>query len=253
LRLALRLEIGDKFFLRNPQASLMLGGELQLAGDLSQPRLEGELRSQRGTLRLPATVLTITDMGVRVAYAVDPLTRQWLGTARLRVEGETQLDIHRIIFTVSGPVDAQSQRLGILPSVTMLATPPLPEQTALERMFGLGLAQLGEALTNWQQLFSGTLVQSFMGNLLAPVTEPIAQALRWTELTVIREQTTGRQWLRLGIPLAPRLHVLWRHGLSPADPSALEVQYYLGKRTSVTVTKREREQAEIRVQTSVRF
>jgi hypothetical protein len=120
-------------------------------------------------------------------------------------------------------------------------------------MFGLGLAQLGEALTNWQQLFSGTLVQSFMGNLLAPVTEPITQALRWTELTVIREQTTGRQWLRLSIPLAPRLHVLWRHGLSPADPSALEVQYYLGKRTSVTVTKREREQAEIRVQTSVRF
>jgi hypothetical protein len=171
----------------------------------------------------------------------------------MRVEGETQLDIHRILFTVSGPVDAQSQRLGILPSVTMLATPPLPEQTALERMFGLWLAQLGEALTNWQQLFSGTLVQSFMGNLLAPVTEPIAQALRWTELTVIREQTTGRQWLRLGIPLAPRLHVLWRHGLSPADPSALEVQYYLGKRTSVTVTKREREQAEIRVQTSVRF
>ena len=253
LRLALRLEIGDKFFLRNPQASLMLDGELQLAGDLSQPRLEGELRSQRGTLRLPATVLTVTDMGVRVAYAVDPLTRQWLGTARMRVEGETQLDIHRIIFTVSGPVDAQSQRLGILPSVTLLATPPLPEQTALERMFGLGLAQLGEALTNWQQLFSGALVQSFMGNLLAPLTEPIAQALRWTELTVIREQTTGRQWLRLGIPLAPRLHVLWRHGFSPADPSALEVQYYLGKRTSVTVTKRERERAEIRVQTSVRF
>ncbi|MEZ8217042.1 AsmA-like C-terminal region [Candidatus Fervidibacteria bacterium JGI MDM2 SSWTFF-3-K9] len=253
LRLALRLEIGDKFFLRNPQASLMLDGELQLAGDLSQPRLEGELRSQRGTLRLPATVLTITDMGVRVAYAVDPLTRQWLGTARLRVEGETQLDIHRIIFTASGPIDAQSQRLGILPSVTLLATPPLPEQTALERMFGLGLAQLGEALTNWQQLFSGALVQSFMGNLLVPLTEPIAQALRWTELTVIREQTTGRQWLRLGIPLAPRLHVLWRHGFSPADPSALEVQYYLGKRTSVTVTKREREQAEIRIQTSVRF
>lgn len=253
LRLTSKLEIGDKFFLRNPQASLMLDGELQLAGDLSQPRLEGELRSQRGTLRLPATVLTITDMGVRIAYAIDPLTRQWLGTARLRVEGETQLDIHRIIFTVSGPIDAQSQRLGILPSVTLLATPPLPEQTALERMFGLGLAQLGEALTNWQQLFSGALVQSFMGNLLAPVTEPIAQALRWTELTVIREQTTGRQWLRLGIPLAPRLHVLWRHGLSPADPSALEVQYYLGKRTSVTVTKREREKAEIRVQTSVRF
>lgn len=253
LQLALRLEIGDRFFLRNPQASLLLDGELSLAGDLSQPRLEGELRSQRGTLRLPASVLTITDMSVRVAYSVDPLTRRWLGTARMRVEGETQLDIHRILFTVSGPVDEQSQRIGILPSVTMLAIPPLPEQTALERMFGLGLAQLGETLGNWQQLFSGTFVQSFMGNLLAPVTEPIAQALRWTELSVVREQTTGRQWLRLGIPIASRLHVLWRQGFSSADPSALEVQYYLGKRTSVTIIKREREQAEIRVQTSARF
>ncbi len=253
LQLALKLEIGDKFFLRNPQASLLLDGELLLAGDLSQPRVEGELRSQRGTLRLPAAVLTITDMSLRVAYAVDPLTRRWLGTARMRVEGETQLDIHRILFTVSGPVDEQSQRLGILPSVTMLAIPPLPEQTALERMFGLGLAQLSEVLTNWQQLFSGTFVQSFMGNLLAPVTEPIAQTLRWTELSVIREQTTGKQWLRLGIPIASRLHVLWRQGLSPADPSALEVQYYLGKRTSVTIIKREREQAEVRIQTSVRF
>ncbi|MFN4178944.1 MAG: translocation/assembly module TamB domain-containing protein [Armatimonadota bacterium] len=253
LQLALKLEIGDRFFLRNPQASLLLDGELLLAGDLSQPRVEGELRSQRGTLRLPAAVLTITDMSLRVAYAVDSLTRRWLGTARMRVEGETQLDIHRILFTVSGPVDEQSQRLGILPSVTMLAIPPLPEQTALERMFGLGLAQLGDVLTNWQQLFSGTFVQSFMGNLLAPVTEPIAQTLRWTELSVIREQTTGKQWLRLGIPIASRLHVLWRQGLSPADPSALEVQYYLGKRTSVTIIKREREQAEVRVQTSVRF
>ncbi|MCX7966875.1 MAG: translocation/assembly module TamB domain-containing protein [Armatimonadetes bacterium] len=253
LRLSLRLGVGDKFFLRNPQASLLLDGELLLAGSLSQPRIEGELRSQRGTLKLPASVLTITDMSVRVAYAVDPLTRRWLGTARMRVDGETQLDIHRVLFTVSGPVDEHSQRLGILPSVTMLAVPPLPEQTALERMFGLGLAQLGDVLTNWQQLFSGAFVQSFMGNLLAPVTEPIAQALRWTELSVIREQTTGRQWLRLGIPLAPRLHVLWRQGLSPADPSALEVQYYLGKRTSVTIIKREREQAEIRVQTSIRF
>lgn len=253
LQLALKLEIGDKFFLRNPQASLILDGELLLAGDLSQPRVEGELRSQRGTLRLPASVLTITDMSLRVAYAVDPLTRRWLGTARMRVEGETQLDIHRILFTVSGPVDEQSQRLGILPSVTMLAIPPLPEQTALERMFGLGLAQLGDVLTNWQQLFSGTFVQSFMGNLLAPVTEPIAQTLRWTELSVVREQTTGKQWLRLGIPIASRLHVLWRQGLSPANPSALEVQYYLGKRTSVTIIKREREQAEVRIQTSVRF
>ncbi|MFN3422691.1 MAG: hypothetical protein ACK40X_13315, partial [Armatimonadota bacterium] len=68
-----------------------------------------------------------------------------------------------------------------------------------------------------------------------------------------REQTTGKQWLRLGIPIASRLHVLWRQGLSPADPSALEVQYYLGKRTSVTIIKREREQAEVRIQTSVRF
>ncbi len=253
MKLALRLEVGDRFFLRNPQASLLLDGELSLAGDLSQPRVEGELRSQRGTLRLPASVLTITDMSVRVAYSIDPLTRRWIGTARMRVEGETQLDIHRILFTVSGPVDEQSQRLGILPSVTMLAIPPLPEQTALERMFGLGLAQLSEALTNWHQLFSGAFVQSFMGNILAPVTEPIAQALRWTELSVIREQTTGKQWLRLGIPIASRLHVLWRQGFSPADPSALEVQYYLGKRTSVTVIKREREQAEIRVQTSVRF
>ncbi|MCX7642207.1 MAG: translocation/assembly module TamB domain-containing protein, partial [Armatimonadetes bacterium] len=253
LQLALRLEIGDRFFLRNPQASLLLDGELLLAGNLSQPRIEGELRSQRGSLRLPASVLTITDMSVRVAYAIDPLTRRWLGTARMRVEGETQLDIHRILFTVSGPVDEQSQRLGILPSVTMLAIPPLPEQTALERMFGLGLAQLGDALTNWQQLFSSAFVQSFMGNLLAPVTEPIAQALRWTELSVVREQTTGRQWLRLGIPIASRLHVLWRQGFSPADPSALEVQYYLGKRASITIIKREREQAEIRIQTSVRF
>ncbi len=253
LRIALTLEVGERFFLRNPQASLLLDGELALTGDLSLPRMEGELRSQRGTLRLPASVLTITDMGLRLAYSVDPLTRQWLGTARLRIEGETQLDIHRILFTVSGPVDEQSQRLGILPSVTLLAIPPLPERTVLERMFGLGLAQLGEALTNWQQLFSGAFVQSFMGNILAPVTEPIAQALRWTELSVIREQTTQRRWLRLGIPLSPRLHVLWRQGLSSADPSAVEVQYYLGKRTSVTVIKRERERAEVRVQTSVRF
>ncbi|MGQ9518951.1 MAG: translocation/assembly module TamB domain-containing protein [Candidatus Fervidibacter sp.] len=253
LQFAVRLEIGDKFFLRNPQASLVLGGELSLSGDLSRPSVEGELRSQKGTLRMPATVLTIADLSVRAVYAIDPLTRQWVGTARLRVEGETLLDIHRILFTVSGPVDAQSQRLGILPSVTMLAIPPLPEQTALERMFGPGLTQLGNALTDWRLLFSGALVQSFMGDLLAPVTEPIAQALRWTELSVVREQKTGRQWLRLGIPLAPRLHVLWRKGLSPADPSAVEVQYYLGKRTSVTVIKRERERAEVRVQTSVRF
>ncbi|MCS7265277.1 MAG: translocation/assembly module TamB domain-containing protein, partial [Armatimonadetes bacterium] len=253
LKLALKLEFGDKFFLRNPQASLLLDGEFLLSGDLSKPRFEGELRSQRGTLRLPAAVLTITEMSLRATYAVDPLTSQWIGTARMRVEGETQIDIHRVLFTVSGPVDAQSQRLGILPSTTVMSIPPLPEQRALERMFGLGLAQLGEALTNWQQLFSGTLVQSFMGNLLAPVTEPLAQALRWTELSVIREQTTGRQWLRLGIPLSPRLHVLWRQGFSPADPSALEVQYYLGKRTSVTVIKQERERAEVRVQTSVRF
>ncbi|MGQ9461843.1 MAG: translocation/assembly module TamB domain-containing protein [Candidatus Fervidibacter sp.] len=253
LQFAVRLEIGDKFFLRNPQASLVLGGELSLSGDLSRPSVEGELRSRKGTLRMPATVLTIADLSVRAVYAIDPLTRQWVGTARLRVEGETLLDIHRILFTVSGPVDAQSQRLGILPSVTMLAIPPLPEQTALERMFGPGLTQLGNALTDWRLLFSGALVQSFMGDLLAPVTEPIAQALRWTELSVVREQKTGRQWLRLGIPLAPRLHVLWRKGLSPADPSAVEVQYYLGKRTSVTVIKRERERAEVRVQTSVRF
>ncbi len=253
VQLALTLQVGDRFFLRNPQVSFLLGGEVALRGDLSQPRMEGELRSRRGTLRLPASVLTITDMSLRLAYAVDPLTHQWVGTARLRLEGETQLDIHRILFTVSGPVDEQSQRLGILPTVTMLAIPPLPERTALERMFGLGLAQLSEALTNWQQLFSGVFVQSFMGNLLAPVTEPIVQALRWTELSVIREQTTKRQWLRLGIPLAPRLHVLWRQGLSPVDPSALEVQYYFGKRTSVTVIKRERERAEFRVQTSVRF
>lgn len=253
VRLALTLTVGNQFFLRNPQASLLLDGELSLQGDLARPRLEGELRSRRGTLRLPAAVLSITDMGLRLAYALDPLTRQWVGTARLRIEGETMLDIHRVLFTISGPVDEQSQRLGILPSVSLLAIPPLPEQTALERMFGLGLAQLGEALTNWQQLFSGAFVQSFMGNLLAPVTEPIAQALRWTELSVVREQTTRRQWLRLGIPLSPRLHILWRQGFSPADPSALEVQYYLGKRTSVTVIKRERERAEIRVQTSVRF
>ncbi len=253
LNFSLRAEIGEKFFLRNPQTSLLLDGEIFLSGDLSQPRVEGEMRSQRGTLRLPAAVLTITEMGMRVAYSVDPLTKQWVGTARMRVEGETQLDIHRVLFTVAGPVDAQSQRLGILPSVTVMAIPPLPEQRALERMFGLGLAQLGEALTNWQQLFSGTLVQSFMGNLLAPLTEPLAQALRWTELSVIREQKTGRQWLRLGFLLAPRLHVLWRQGFSPADPSALEVQYYLGKRTSVTIIKRERERAEVRIQTSVRF
>lgn len=253
LQFAVRLEIGDRFFLRNPQASLVLDGEISLSGDLSRPSIEGELRSQRGTLKMPATVLTITGLSVRAVYSIDPLTRQWVGTARLRVEGETLLDIHRILFTVSGPVDAQSQRLGILPSVTMLAIPPLPEQTALEQMFGLGLTQLGSAITDWRLLFSGALVQSFMGNLLAPVTEPIAQALRWTELSVVREQRTGRQWLRLGIPLAPRLHVLWRKGLSPADPSAVEVQYYLGKRTSVTVIKREREKAEVRVQTSVRF
>lgn len=252
-RLALKLEIGDNFFLRNPQASLMLGGEFSLSGDLSQPRLEGELRSQRGTLRLPASVLTITNMSVQIAYAVDRLTRQWMGGARLRIEGETQIDIHRILFTVSGPIDAQSQKLGILPSVTLLAIPPLPEWMMLEKMFGLGLAQLGEALTNWQYLFSGVFVQSFMGNLLAPVTEPIAQALHWTELSVIREQKTGQQWLRFGIPLSPKLHVLWKQGFSSSDPSALEVQYYFGKQTSVTVTKRERERTEIRLQTSVRF
>ncbi len=253
LGLALQAEIGDKFFLRNPQASLLLGGRFSVTGDLSQPRVEGELRSQRGNLKLPAAILTVTDMSVRVAYSIDPLTKQWVGTARMRVEGESQIDIHRVMFIVSGPIDAQSQRLGILPSVTLMAIPPLPEQKALERMFGLGLVQLGEALTNWQQLFSGVFVQSFMGNLLAPLTEPLAQALRWTELSVIREENTGKQWLRLGIPLAPKLHVLWRQGFSPSDPSSLEVQYYLGKRTSLTVIKKERERAEFRVQTSVRF
>ncbi len=253
VQFAVKAYIGENFFLRNPQVAVLLDGEAHIMGNLAQPRMDGQVRSRRGTLRLPASVLTLTEMEFHFAYAVDPLTQQWQGTARLRMEGETQLDVHRILFTVSGPVDERSQRLGILPTVTMLATPPLPEKTMLERMFGLGLAQLGEALTDWQQLFSGTMVRGFMGDLLAPVTSPIAEALRLTELNIIREQTTGRHWLRLGIPLSPRLHVLWRQGLSPSDPSALEVQYFLGKRTSVTWSKRERERAEIRLQTSFRF
>lgn len=253
MQLAVTVRVGNNLFLRNPQVSVLLDGEMRLTGDLARPHMDGQVRGRRGTLRLPASLLTLTEMELDFAYAIDPLTQQWQERARLRVEGETQLDVHRVLISVSGPVDERSQRMGILPTVTMLATPPLPEQTMLERMFGFGLAQLGETLTDWQQLFSGTMVKGFMGDLLAPVTSPIADALRLTELNIIREQRTGRQWLRLGIPLSPRLHVLWRQGLSPSDPSALEVQYFLGKRTSVTWIKRERERAEIRLQTSVRF
>lgn len=253
VRFAVTARTGENLFLRNLQVTVLLNGEFRLTGNLSQPRAEVQVRGRRGILRLPAATLTMTEMEFDSTYTVDPLNRQWQGTARLRVEGETQMDVHRIIFTVSGPVDEQSQRMGILPIVTMLATPPLPERTMLERMFGLGLAQLGEVLTDWELLFSGAFVRSFMGDLLVPVTSPIAEALRLSELAIVREQMTGRQWLRLGVPLSPRLHVLWRQGLSSRDPSALEVQYFLGKRTSVTWTKRERERAEIRLQTSVRF
>ncbi|MFA0781242.1 MAG: hypothetical protein RJAPGHWK_002768 [Candidatus Fervidibacter sp.] len=253
LRLAVNLRVGEGLFLRNPQASLLLGGSARLTGTLAQPRLEGEIQGRGGTVRLPASVLTITDLSFPFLAFVDPLSKTWQWTARLRVEGETQLDIHRIIVLVAGPVDEQSQRLGIFPTVTMLVTPPLPERTLLQRLFGASLAQLSQALTDWQQLFSGTLVQSFMGELLAPVTTPLAEALRLSELSLVREQTTGQRWLRFGLPLSPRFHVLWRQGLSATDPSALEVQYFLGKRTSITWVKRERERAEIRLQTSIRF
>ncbi|MFA0762325.1 MAG: hypothetical protein XFASWVDF_000032 [Candidatus Fervidibacter sp.] len=253
LRFAVNLRVGEGFFLRNPQASVLLSGSAQLTGTLTQPRLEGEIQGRAGTIRLPASVLTLTEMSFPFTAFVDPLSKTWQWTARLRVEGETQMDIHRIIFLVAGPVDEPSQRLGILPTVTVLATPPLPERTLLERLFGASLAQLSQVLTDWQQLFSGALVQSFMGELLAPVTTPIAEASRLSELSLVREQTTGQRWLRLGFPLSPRLHVLWRQGLSATDPSAIEVQYFLGKRTSITWVKRERERAEIRLQTSIRF
>lgn len=253
VRFAVTLRVGDGLFLRNPQVTVLLGGLVRLTGTLAQPRLEGEIQGRTGTVRLPASTLTLTEMTLPFTAFVDPFSKRWQWTARLRVEGETQVDIHRIIFIVSGPVDEPSQRLGILPTVTFLATPPLPERTVLERLFGMSLAHLSQVLTDWQQLFSGALVQSFLGELLAPVTTPIAEALRLSELSLVQEQTTGQRWLRLGFPLSPRLHLLWRQGLSASDPSALEVQYFLGKRTSITWIKRERERAEIRLQTSVRF
>ncbi|GBC99990.1 hypothetical protein HRbin17_02523 [bacterium HR17] len=253
VRFAVTARVGEGLFLRNPQASVLLDGAVRVTGTLAQPRVEGEIRGRTGIVRLPASVLTLTDLSLPFAATVDPLTKTWQWTARLRVEGETQVDIHRIIFFVSGPVDEQSQRLGILPAVTLLATPPLPERTLLERLFGVSLAQLSQALTDWQQLFSGALVQSFMGDLLAPLTTPLAAALHLSEISLVREQTTGRRWLRLGLPLSPRLHILWRQGLSAGDPSAIEVQYFLDKRTSITWMKQENERAEIRIQTSVRF
>ncbi|MDW8122814.1 MAG: translocation/assembly module TamB domain-containing protein [Armatimonadota bacterium] len=249
------VHIGRNFYLRTGLANLLMTGQIQLTGTLAQPQVSVALRSNRGTLKLATSVIAVNEMELVASSRMDPWKKRPETRARIRLEGETRLDIYQILITLSGPVDEESQRMGLLPTLSIVATPPLPEETILQRLFGIVLPEVNGAIgggSETQQILSGTLVKGLTGELLAPVTRPIAEALKLTELSIVAPEKAERGWLRLGFSPSPRLHFLYRRGLSPSDPSALEVQYFVGKRTSVTWT-REKHRSEVRIQTGIRF
>ncbi len=251
LPLDLTVHIGKNFYLRTGQATLLLTGTMRALGTLNAPEVSGIIQSRRGTVRLPASVVAITDMEVSFRTANDPVKGRIQTRSRIRLEGETRLDIYQILISLSGPIDEESQRMGLLPMLSVMTSPPLPEATVIQRLFGLGFGAVTGA-GDLQQIVSGTFVKGLTGELFAPLTEPIIEALRLSELSLVASERAEKGWLRLGFSPTPRLHFIYRRGLSPLDPSAVEVQYFVGNRTSVT-WKKEKERSEIRVQTSVRF
>lgn len=118
--LAIVLEIGDDVML--PQVKAPLSGGALLVGTPRDPILQGEFRSDGGILSVLGRDWSLSRLGIRFTYEVEPDSRLFLLTANLDARAEARVAYQgqyvRIMLTMQGPLGEAGLELSSDPALS---------------------------------------------------------------------------------------------------------------------------------------
>lgn len=198
----LRLSLGQNVRLSNSQLNARVGGDVMLAGSLSNPRLQGVLNLNDGTLVLPTARFTLLPHGtIRMVYPVyesnDFPTLELYANlqARTYLSATSLSGVRRryqVTVTARGPLSGTSAdpTTGASPLTLTFATDPpdlaTDQQALAQRLTGIlggvdAFSQIGRAPG---QAFASQLTNIFTSSYLPGVFDRVAEKTDFEELAI---------------------------------------------------------------------
>jgi len=232
LRLNLHVEGGKDITIQNQLADVEARVDIDLKGTVAEPAVTGHVEASGGSLLFQGNRYTLTRGNIDF---VDPLRIQPV----IDIEAESQVRDYRVILSITGRGDS--------PKLKMRSEPPLPELEIVSLIAGgrtrdeIAVRSTSAVPTSEQLFQSGAasilsdLLQQRVGNRLGLLN---TSRVRIEPFQVGAVNNSGAR-ITLSQQVTKELSVTYSQDLSSNRQQVIQVEYFVGRNTSVVASRDE--------------